>query len=403
MATAARSRLPLLARALAVLAAVGAILLGLAPPSSAATYVPITGAGSTWSYPAIHSWIDNEVAAGITATYSQGGSVFGLGDFAQGGVDWAASEFPYGTGSSEPPPSRGYAYVPDTAGATALAYNLTINGKQVTSLRLSGATIAAIFTGTVTRWNDPEIAADNPALTLPATAITPVVRGDASGETQAFTQWMAATQGSAWSAYCQKVSLSPCAPAATYPVLASSAMISQPGDPGVATYVAQSSSNGAIGLTTSASALQEALPVAEVLNAAGDYTAPTPGDVGVSLLAAKTSASDGSADLSGVYTDTDPRTYELSYYSYMIVPTDLSNGMSTGKGYTLGAFGQYALCAGQQQLDTLGYASLPENLVEQGFAALAQIPGASVPTTTAAIRQSCGNPRSQPMALTRCC
>lgn len=49
----------------------------------------------------------------------------------------------------------------------------------------------------------------------------------------------------------------------------------------------------------------------------------------------------GTADLSQVYTDTDPRTYELSYYSYMIVPTDTSFGFTTGKGYTLGAFGSY--------------------------------------------------------------
>ena len=119
---------------------------------------------------------------------------------------------------------------------------------------------------------------------------------------------------------------------------------------------------------------------------------PSPGNVGISLLAATTSASDGSTDLSPVYSDTDPRAYELSYDSSLVVPTDLSNAMTTDKGYTIGAFGQYALCKGQQRLDTLGYASLPKNLVEAGFASLAKIPGASVPTTTTAILAGCDNP-----------
>jgi phosphate ABC transporter phosphate-binding protein len=389
---------------MATLGGVCAVLLGLAQPGSASTFTPITGAGSTWSYPAIHSWIDNLDQVGIASNYQPNGSLAGLTYFAGGQADWAASEIPYGVqdGTNDvSPPGRGYAYVPETAGATVLAYNLVISGQQVTSLRLSGAAIAGIFTGAITMWNDPVIAADNPGLTMPATPITPVVRTDTSGETQAFTQWMAATQGPAWTAYCQKAGRAPCTPTATYPVLPSSAMVGQTGDPGVAAYVAQPASNGAIGFTTSSWALQEALPVAKVLNAAGYYTAPTPGNVGVSLLAAQTDISqgdplDGTADLSQVYTDTDPRTYELAYYSYLIVPTDLSNAMTTDKGYTLGAFGQYALCQGQQQVNALGYAALPENLVEGGFAQLAKIPGADVPTTTAAILQGCDNPTFTP-------
>lgn len=291
----------------------------------------------------------------------------------------------------------GYTYVPDTAGAVTFAYNLSVNGQRLTGLRLSGATIAAIFTDKITMWNDPMIAADNPGVALPAIGITPVVRTDGSGVTWNFTQWMAATQSSSWNAYCQQVGLSPCGPTSTYPLLPGTAMVGQAGDPGVSTYVAQPSSNGAIGITEYSGALQEGLPVANVLNAAGYYTAPTPGNVGVSLLAAQvdTDPSDPlyqTANLSPVYTDPDPRAYELSYYSYLIMPTDLSDTMTTDKGYTLGTFGQYLLCQGQQQVDALGYAALPINLVEDGFAQLATIPGADVPTTSAAILQGCDNP-----------
>jgi ABC-type phosphate transport system substrate-binding protein len=274
-------------------------------------------------------------------------------------------------------------------------YNLQVNGRRVTNLRLSGKTAADIFTNKVAFWDDPEIKADNPQLALPHMQITPVVRSDSDGATAVFTQWMLATNPSKWQAYCAVVGRTPCTPTATYPVQQGTAMIAQSGDPGVATYVASPSSNGSIGYVPYSWALQEGFPVAKVLNAAGYYTAPTPDNVGVSLLGAQLNA-DGTADLSPVYAGTDPRTYELSYYSYMIVPTDLSNGMSTSKGSTLGVFGQYALCRGQQEVDVLGYAALPINLVEAGFAQLAKIPGASVPTTTAAILASCDNPTFSP-------
>jgi len=91
--------------------------------------------------------------------------------FAGGQADWAASEIPYGVvdgANTDSPPSRGFVYVPDVAGGTTLMYNLQIGGKRVTNLRLSGATIAGIFTNKITMWNDPAIVADNPGLTLPA-------------------------------------------------------------------------------------------------------------------------------------------------------------------------------------------------------------------------------------------
>jgi hypothetical protein len=68
-------------------------------------------------------------------------------------VDWAASEIPYGVqdgNNYDPPPTRGLAYMPDTAGAVAFMYNLTIGGQRVTNLRLSGAVIAGIFTDGIT-------------------------------------------------------------------------------------------------------------------------------------------------------------------------------------------------------------------------------------------------------------
>ena len=133
--------------------------------------MPISGAGSTWSQTAINAWVRNVVQYGMTINYQGVGSTTGRNDFKQGQVDLAASDIPYGVqdgNNFDPPPSRGYAYMPDTAGGTTFMYNLKIGTQRVTNLRLSGAVIAGIFTGTITQWNDPKIAADNPGLTLPA-------------------------------------------------------------------------------------------------------------------------------------------------------------------------------------------------------------------------------------------
>ncbi len=83
--------------------------------------------------------------------------------------------------------------MPDVAGGTMFMYNLKIGTKRVTNLRLSGKTVADIFTGQIQYWDDSEIKADNPALALPHIQIIPVVRSDGSGATADFTQWMLAT------------------------------------------------------------------------------------------------------------------------------------------------------------------------------------------------------------------
>ncbi|HEY7324373.1 MAG TPA: substrate-binding domain-containing protein [Streptosporangiaceae bacterium] len=381
-----------------------AAILATAEPASAAAFVPINGAGSTWSFNAINGWITRVSSIGMAVTYQPVGSASGRQEFAAGTTDWAVSEFPYGVqdGSNvDPPPARGYTYMPDTAGGIALMYNLQIGGTRVTNLRLSGAVIAGIFTNQITVWNDPRIAADNPGLTLPAERIIPVVRSDGAGATWPFTQWMSATEAAAWVPYCAVVGRSPCTPTAAYPVQAGTNMVGQAGDLGVSGYVSQPTAEGAIGYTEYATALESGFPVAKVLNAAGYYTAPTPDNVGVSLLQAQvnTNPSDPlyqTEDLSKVYSDSDPRTYELSYYSYMILPTTLTAPMTTAKGYTIGAFGQYLLCQGQQQVNALGYAALPINLVEDGFSQLRTVPGSQLPADTSAELQSCDNPTFAP-------
>src|SRR5262249_3878337 len=191
---------------------------------------------------------------------------------------------------------------------------------------------------------------------------------------------------------------SPCTQTSAYPVLNGSSMVGQSGDLGVAGYVAQAGAVGAIGYVEYSYAIQAGFPVAKVLNVKGYYTEPTAGHVAVSLLKAQINMDKSNRavyltqDLSQVYTNDDARTYELSSYSYMIMPTGTDYGFTAAKGYTLGDFGKYLLCQGQAQVDALGYSALPINLVKAGYEQLARIPGASIPADAADQIRTCNNP-----------
>ncbi|WP_433058805.1 substrate-binding domain-containing protein [Dactylosporangium sp. CS-033363] len=365
-----------------------AVLVLSAQPAAAADYVPISGGGSTMAYSAFHAWTGDVAQYGMRVDYERNGSSAGRARFSEGLQDFAASDVPYGVTGDKA--ARPFTYMPDVAVATSVVYNLRIDGRRVTNLRLSGTTVARIFTGAITSWDDPAIAADNPGLALPHVLVVPVVRLDSTGATYPFTQWLAARHAPEWTAYCAAVGLDPCGPVSGYPVKAGSAMIGQAGDLGVSGYVAQESAVGAIGYTEYAYAVQAGIPAAQVLNAAGYYTAPTAGHVGIALLKARVGA-DQVADLSQVWTNPDPRSYELSWYSYLILPTSTSYGFSAQKGYSLADFGQYALCQGQRTAAPLGYGLLPVNLVRAGFAQLRRVPGANL-RDDAGILQICNNP-----------
>lgn len=165
---------------LATLVVAAGMPSALAPSAgAAASFVPISGSGSTWSFNALEQWRKNVAGLyGMTINFSPNGSTNGRNDYRNGQVDFAVSEIPYGLtdgGVLDPPPQRGFAYMPIVAGGTAFMYNLKIGNKRVTNLRLSGETITKIFTQKITAWDDPAIKADNPGLALPPRKIIPVV------------------------------------------------------------------------------------------------------------------------------------------------------------------------------------------------------------------------------------
>jgi len=362
-----------------------------------ASYVPVSGAGSTWSSNAIDQWRRNVNQQGLTINFAANGSTDGRQQFRQGTVDFAVSEIPYGisdNGVPDPAPTRGFAYLPIVAGGTSFMYNLKINGQRVTNLRLSGDTLTKIFTGVITQWNAPEIAADNPGLALPVRRIIPVVRSDGSGTSAQFTAYMNKQYPALWKAYCDKSGQNSCGLTSNYPVVPGSGFVAQSGSLGVSGYVGQDQSEGAITYVEYSYALNTGYPVAKLLNTKGYYNEPTAGNVAVALLGAQINNDPNSPeyltqDLTNVYNNADARAYPMSSYSYMVLPTTTDGSFSSDKGYSLGAFAYYFLCEGQQSADVLGYSPLPINLVKAGLDQVKKIPGVAAEAVDIS---KCNNP-----------
>lgn len=373
--------------ALGATLAIALFITGSVPGAHAESYQRISGEGSSWAAGAIDAMRVNVEQFGIPVDYNPSGSSAGRKNFLNGTVDFAASDIPFqfkpedGSAPENPAPGS-YAYIPVTAGGTAFMYNLKINGQRVTNLRLSGENVAKIFTGEISSWDDPALKADNPGLALPSRKVVPVVRSDGSGSTAQFTRWLIHQHGGIWNGYCKRSGRAPaCGFTSYYPTVPG--MIAQSGDLGVAGYVAQSFAEGAIGYVNYSYPFLAQFPVAKVLNTSGYYTEPTPENVAVSLLKARIN-DDAASDqyltqiLEDVYADTDRRNYQLSSYSYLILPTKVQGQFNEAKGKTLGAFAYYAMCQAQEQSASLGYSPMPINLVQSSFEQIRKIPGVVV-------------------------
>ncbi len=396
-------RVPARVAAAMLLAALGAMVV--APPASATTYVAISGSGSSWSAVALDQWSQDLRPSGIVINYDPDGSAAGRADYMANQDDFAASDPPFRNGDDElggtgaEHPTQGYSYVPDTAGGTAFMYHIEVAGKLIRNLRLSGLTLMKIFTGQITNWDNPAITKDYGAQ-LPNLPITPVIRSDGSGATYFFTRWMAHMFPAQWDAFCRKVHPGiklPCPQTEFYPLFGNAK--SENGSNNVATYITASYGNGSIGYDEYAYALNAHYPVVAMLNPAGYYVLPTASNVAVALTKAVINEDSASPDflqqdLDSVYTFTDPRSYPLSSYSYLIVPragTRQPTNFTPAKGKTLSTFIDYALCQGQREVAALGYSPLPLNLVQGGLLQNSKIPGAvSGPNPTTL--EGCANP-----------
>jgi ABC-type phosphate transport system substrate-binding protein len=403
-------------RALARPAARIAAALGLAglaatagsQPASAGNYVSISGSGSSWASVAIDQWAQDLRSNGLVANYNPIGSAAGRLGYINNQYDFVGSDPPFRNGQDELGGTSvehspySYSYVPDTAGGTAFMYHITVGGHLITNLRLSPQVIMEIFTGAITNWDDPRITQIYGAQ-LPNLPITPVVRSDGSGATYFLSRWIAHLFPSQWNAFCQKVHPGihlPCPQTEFYPPSGWGNVKAENGSNNVATYITSSYGDGAIGYDEYAYALNSHYPVVKVLNPGGYFSLPTASNVAVALTKAVIDENPSSPTflqqtLDSVYTFTDPRSYPLSSYSYLIAPRAPTPPpfftSPAGKGATLSTYIDFMLCAGQQQMAQLGYSPLPLNLVQGGLLQASQIPG-HVPGPNQKTLAGCNNP-----------
>ena len=155
--------------------------------STAAANAELKGAGSSLVAPLMGNWINGfeaRTSGAIKVVYGSVGSGAGIAAITNRTVDFGASDAPLTP--EQAAACNGCVQIPWALTATGLGFHLD----GVKKLNLSGPTIAGIYFGKITKWNDPKIKKLNPGVHLPGTPITPVYRSDGSGDTYAFTNYL---------------------------------------------------------------------------------------------------------------------------------------------------------------------------------------------------------------------
>ena len=303
----------------------------------------VTGSGSSLVNPVMQEWLKGFGAKATSAkvNYNSVGSGQGRQDIYGGKSDFAGTDTFAPASEAD---GANYTYFPVTLAGVVLAYNLD----GVTDLKLDPATIGGIYTGKITKWNDPAIKAINSGATLPDLAITLAVRQDSSGTSSVFSNYVAAVSpdfkafgiaGSqpTWS----KAGLSP---------------VQAPQNDGVAGLV--KGTKGTLGYIEVAYAIANSIPYASVKNAAGNFVKPTLENIS----AAAASATVPDTLQINLLNQPGANAYPISTTTYIMVPKDFKDAT---KAYTVLALISYAVHEGQAVGPGKNYAPLPASLVEK--------------------------------------
>jgi phosphate transport system substrate-binding protein len=319
---------------IAAIAAVG--FAGLAQAAD------ISGAGATFPYPIYSKWADAyKKQTGVGLNYQSIGSGGGIKQIKAKTVTFGASDMPL---KPEEVKASGLVQFPMIIGGVVPAVN--IKGVQPGQLVLDGATIASIYLGEITKWNDPRIKKLNPKLALPATAIAPVYRSDGSGTNFLFSDY-----------------LSKSSPKFKDTVGAATAVewptgIGAKGNEGVANMTAQT--DGAIGYVEYAFAKQNKMAYAQLVNKDHKAVAPS----AESFQAAASNADWSHApNYYLILTDqAGAQSWPITGASFILiysVPQDLTATTEALK------FFNWAYKNGAPMAQELDYVPLPQSLISQ--------------------------------------
>lgn len=311
----------------------------------------LTGSGASFPDPIYQVWIEQykSVAQGVTINYQSVGSGQGKKDFI-GGVTTFGGTDAYMT-DEEMASAPGTLHIPTVLGAVTVTYNL----EGVEQLQFSGETLAKIFLGEVTTWDDPAIAADNPGVSLPSDAITVVYRSDGSGTTSIFTD------------YLTKVSPEWASQVGTGTSVQWPVGIGAEKNPGVTAAVQQTP--GAIGYVELIYALENNLPAPAIKNAAGQFVEPSLQSVSE---AAAGFLSDLPDDLRVSITNPPEgeNSYPIAGFTWILVHSEYEDA-TTAQALT--DFLYWALTEGDAAAEQLHYAPLPDPVKELAIANLEKV------------------------------
>jgi phosphate transport system substrate-binding protein len=333
---------------LAVIAGVAALATGV----TAQQTLKINGAGATFPNPIYSKWFSeyNKLHPNIEINYQSLGSGAGIRQLSNQTVFFGATDGPMTADQLLAAPGK-VLHFPTVLGAVVPVYNIP---GVTTQLKFTGALLADIFLGKVTKWNDPAIAKVNPGVNLPGTDITVAHRSDGSGTTYIFMDYLSKVSPE-WK---QKVGV---ATAVNWP-----AGVGGKGNEGVSGLVSQTP--GSIGYVELIYALQNKVSYGSVQNMAGEFV--TASVEAVSLAAAE-AAKSMPADFRVSITNAPGKgVYPISSFTWLLL---YENPKDKAQSKAMVDFLKWALSDGQKFAPDLGYAPLPESVVKLEMAALAKI------------------------------
>ena len=306
--------------------------------------------------------------------YTPDGDAQGRQDFANRTSDFSVTSDGYQgvdpvTGINDTSQGRPYAYLPIAAGGTSFPYQIRFDGQQVENLRLSGETLAKIFTNQITNWDDPEITADNNGQAFRPCPSPRSCSRRARGPPSSSRRYFATEFPSIWQAYS---GLS--GGTEYYPRQGD--QIAQNGSNSAMNYVASQRANGSISYVEYSFALSVELPGGQGAQQRRLLHAAHPVQRG--------RGPGGGADQHGPELAGLPPP-EPDRRLHRPRPPDLSalvvrvhdradrgrtrarrRKITTGKRQAIADFEYYSICQGQKEIGPIGYSPLPVNLVEAG-------------------------------------
>jgi phosphate transport system substrate-binding protein len=318
----------------------------------------LTAEGSTAQQNAMalfnQAW--GRLCPGKGVSYNPTGSGAGREQFVDGHVDFAGADTPLVTRQIDPAVQRcgGHPawHLPLVFGPIAVAYHL----KGVDSLVVTGDMLAKVFSGAITRWNDPAIAALNRGASLPDSKITPIYRSDSSGTTDNFQRYLTAAAPQSW---------------AKGVGTEFQGGVGEGAQKSAGVVQAVRSTPGAIGYVEKGFADEAGVPYARIDSGSGavaltDATARKAIDD--ATFAGK--GNDLVLDLDAMYATNAPGVYPLVLATYEIV---CSRGYDPGTSAAVISFLTAAANNGQAGLAQAGYIPLPDKFKERLLTAISAI------------------------------